>query len=393
MQLPAYKLIGGPERYVNGRGRKDRHYRQKFRLLDEPLRAVRSVSLRTKDVGVARRRATEIVEQRIRAIVLARDPQARTAANGVRVALDEYLDDLAALGNTSKQTRLVRTRIERLISECSWTEYQQVDSVSAIQAVSQLRTDGTIKTLATANKYREALRAWSRWMKKNGRWPANLLEDMPKIKGDTTPARRRAILTDSQFNILLTKTRTAPPRRNLTGEQRFWLYLIASQTGLRAQELNSVAPSNFHLDGEQPFVQIHCTVSKRRKTDRIELHREFAEMLADWLKDKPNDVPLWSNSKSWYYKGGELVRADLEFSGIPSEIDTDDGKAVIDFHSFRCYRVTKAILTGTNSRVVRSIARLSSEALLDRYCKIPQSEVSECVNAISPPQTLFDSMK
>lgn len=126
MQLPAYKLIGGPERYVNGRGRKDRHYRQKFRLLDEPLRAVRSVSLRTKDVGVARRRATEIVEQRIRAIVLARDPQARTAANGVRVALDEYLDALAALGNTSKQTRLVRTRIERLISECSWTEYQQV---------------------------------------------------------------------------------------------------------------------------------------------------------------------------------------------------------------------------------------------------------------------------
>src|SRR5689334_17023096 len=96
----------------------------------------------------------------------------------------------------------------------------------------------------TANHYREAARAWSRWMARNGRWPANVLEAMPKIKGDTTPARKRAILSDVEFETLLRSTEAGPNRRNLSPEQRVWLYLIASQSGARAQELHSLKPSS-----------------------------------------------------------------------------------------------------------------------------------------------------
>jgi integrase len=219
------------------------------------------------------------------------------------------------------------------------------------------------------------MRAWSRWMCRNNRWPTNPLQNMAKFKGDDTPTRRRAILSDGEFERLLATTLVSKDRRNLSGEQRYWLYLVASQTGLRAQELNSLKPSSFDLDSNPASVTVHCTISKRRKTDTILLSRDFARMLQPWLDDQDSDRRLWGCSARWFYKGGSMLRADLAAAGIAHERDG----AVIDFHSFRCYRVTKAIMSGRSGRVVMETVRLSSEALLARYNKIPQAAITDLV--------------
>ena len=77
-----------------------------------------------------------------------------------------------------------------------------------------------------------------------------------------------------------------------------------------------------------------------------------------------------------------MLRADLEAAGI----DDRRGDVLIDFHSFRCYRVTQAILSGSSSRVVMATVRLSSESLLARYTKISEQEISQCVNAVPVPK-------
>ena len=384
--LPDYKLIGAPRRFANGRGVKAKCFAQRFRLLSDPPRRVRSVSLMTADSTVARRRAVAYIERCIQEIILRADPHARTMASGIDPALSEYVDDLVAQGNTRRQANLVKRRIERVLTEAKLTEYAQLDPVKVTKAIADLRAKEEFTTVSTANKYREGLRAWSRWMKRHGRWPTNVLEEMPKFKGDTTTSRRRAILTDEQFAILLTATRNGPTRRNLTGEQRYWLYLLASQTGLRAQELHSLTPASFHLKDPPPFVEISCTVSKRRTTDRIELHPGFAKLVAGWLRGKPRHRGLWSDSKAWFNKAATMLRADLAAAGLKSTVSTPEGPAVVDFHSFRCYRVTQAIMTGANSRVVLATVRLSCEALLHRYAKIPQSEITACTMAIPLPQ-------
>lgn len=385
MSLPEYRLIGPPKRYRDGRGKPAKCYAQKFRLLRDPPRRVRSISLQTSDGTAARRRAVAYVEKRIQEIILETDPHARTLASGIHAALVEYIDDLIAQGNTRRQASLVQRRIERVLAEAKITEYSQLDAVKAVKAIASLQAKGEFSTTTTANRYREALRAWSRWMKRHGRWPMNVLEEMPRFKGDGTTSRRRAILTDEQFATLLTSTRQGPTRRHLSGELRHWLYLIASQTGLRAQELHSLTPQSFRLNDSPPFVEISCTVSKRRTTDRIELHPDFAKSLATWLRGKPRNRGLWSDSKAWFDKAAAMLRDDLKAVGLPSTISTPDGPAVIDFHSFRCYRVTQAIMTGANSRVVLATVRLSCEALLDRYAKIPLSEITACTRAIPVP--------
>lgn len=389
MRLPDYKLIGAPRHYVDGYGLRSRCYFQRFRLLHEPARKIRTISLQTSDGAAARRRAVAYVERRIGEIVLATDPHARTFASGVHAALDEYVGDLLALGNTQKHSEMIKRRINRVISEAKFSDYAHIDAVRVTKAISQLNHKGEFNTTATANKYREAMRAWSRWMLKNGRWPTNPLEFMPKFKGDTSVARRRAILTDEQFSELLVATRQGPDHRNLTGEQRYWLYLIASQTGCRAQEMHSLAPKNFHLKNNSPYVEIACTASKRRSTDRIALRPDFAKLVATWLRGKPRNRKLWCDSKGWFNKAADMLRLDLAAAGLKHRVKTPDGPAEIDFHSFRAYRVTKAVMTGANSRVVLAAVRLSCESLLDRYAKIPSSEITACTMAIPLPEACY----
>lgn len=114
-------------------------------------------------------------------------------------------------------------------------------------------------------------------------------------------------------------------------------YLIASQTGLRAQELNSLKPTSFNLNCEPATVTIACTVSKRRKTNCILLSRDFVRMLNPWLDDQDPDRRLWGCSASWYYKAADMLRLDLEAAGI----EHTRLAAVVDFHAFGCFRITR----------------------------------------------------
>lgn len=105
------------------------------------------------------------------------------------VSRKEYIDDLLAVGNTEKQVDLVKARIERVIKQAGFTAYSELDAVKVTKAVKDLQRKGQFTTTATANKYVEALRAWTRWSLLNGRWDYDPLATAPKIKGDTSNSR------------------------------------------------------------------------------------------------------------------------------------------------------------------------------------------------------------
>ena len=119
MLLPDYKLVGVPGKFRNGHRKKAKCFAQKYRLLAEVPRKVRSVSLATTDLTTARRRATRYVEDAIRKHLIASNPEARTASRGIVAVLKEYLDDLPPLGNSEKQIAMVKTRLGSILSRPS----------------------------------------------------------------------------------------------------------------------------------------------------------------------------------------------------------------------------------------------------------------------------------
>lgn len=345
----------------------------------------RSVSLKTGDKGVATGRAREFVEAKIESLVLKQDPVARTENLGVAAALREYTDDIRAKGRTEKQAKLVHRRIERVIEQAGITEYAQLDPVLATKTIRELWDQGVFTTATSANRYRECLRSWSTWMKRNKRWTVDVLEDMERLQGDSTNSRPRARLTREQLDHLLASTRSEPSRRNLFGIERSWLYALAAMTGLRASELASLTPKSFHLEGVRPYVEVSPTISKRRKHDQVDLQPAFAEALREWIRGLNPEATLFGRSESWTYKAASMLRDDLEAAGIPHKVQTDEGEKVIDFHSFRAFFISEAILTGEPLAVVKKTVRASSEAIVARYVKFGSADTSRCVNAMPLP--------
>ncbi|MCH7511740.1 MAG: hypothetical protein IIB19_05170 [Chloroflexi bacterium] len=178
-----YVLRGNPERYKSGRGKRCKNYSQKFRILSEPIRQIRNVTLKTKDKAVARARVKEYVEQKVREIVLKQDPELRTKCNGIMVGLQEWIDNKLACGDTEKDTYSVQTKIKLIIKEAGFTEFAEVDAVKAIKAIADLQRKRKFRTV-TANRYLEALKAWTHWLYVHERWERDPLAIVRKFKGD-----------------------------------------------------------------------------------------------------------------------------------------------------------------------------------------------------------------
>ena len=187
----------------------------------------------------------------------------------------------------------------------------------------------------------------------------------------------------------MVSTRKQQPIRNLTGEKRFWLYLIVSQTGLRAGEVNSLSPSNFFFEANHPYIEVQNTISKRGKQtgkkDQIYLSRDFANHIQPWLGTLDDNQRLFAESRSWYYKAASMLRLDLVAAELPTEKVTSQGWCVIDFHSFRGMMITNAMKTNKPQHVAMKIGRLSDQKLLKSYLTISDEEIIDCVNAMPVP--------
>ena len=75
-----------------------------------------------------------------------------------------------------------------------------------------------------------------------------------------------------------------------------------------------------------------------------------------------------------------MLRQDLAAANILHEVK---GKGVIDFHSFRAFFVTSAVLTRSPAEVIKRVCRLSTDALVERYLKLPSDEIDSCIDKIS----------
>ena len=127
-------------------------------------------------------------------------------------------------------------------------------------------------------------------------------------------------------------------------------YRIAVGTGLRANEIRTLTPESFDLDGEPPSVTVEAAYSKHRRQDVQPMPRGLAEALRPWLADKPAGEPVLRLPE----KVVEAVRVDLRAAGIPYR---DASGRVCDFHSLRHTCVSAVVRSGASPKVAQVLAR------------------------------------
>jgi integrase len=218
----------------------------------------------------------------------------------------------------------------------------------------------------TVNHYIRAVRGFFRWLVKAKRIGSNPLESLALVNAAVDVRRARRELTADELRRLFDAARaSARTYRGLAGADRYFLYLVAAGTGFRASALANLTPADFDLDG--PTVTLPARFAKNRRTKVQPLPADVADVLRDYLADKPAGAPVWGGTWARDHRGAEMLRIDLDAAGIPYAVEGPDGPEYADFHSLRHSYLTLGGRSGIDLRTLQELAGHSKPELTARY--------------------------
>jgi len=342
--------------------------------------------------GFADKRRTEVLAQKfedecraIRDGIADPADRIRREAAGKTLAshIGDFRDSLLSLDNTPTYCRSRASSIRRLFHDAAIAD---LDAITTNRIVTGLGVwKGRGRSARTLNDALGAVREFCGWLAECDRIPRvpKGLKRLGRYNEDADRRLvRRAITKDELAKILQAaesgedvqvsrgprsaKIQRAGSLRWITGPERAALYRLAIGTGFRANELRTLTPECFRLDGAEPSIVIRAEHAKNGKSVEQPITRELAEALRPFLEGKPPGKPVLPVPE----KCAKLLRIDLDASGIAYK-RTRKGAAsegVVDMHALRHSYITHLIESGADPKVVQSLARHSDIRLtLDRY--------------------------
>lgn len=215
----------------------------------------------------------------------------------------------------------------------------------------------------TVNGYMGALRAFARWLVRDGRVAENPVGHLPTLNPQTDRRKVRRVLNADEIRKLLAAAASGPVVIGVRGFDRAMLYRLAVETGLRAAEIKSLTRASFDFDSDPPTVTVAASYSKHRRTDVLPLRPDTASALRDYLALKMPSAPAFPTPS--LYRWAEMLRRDLAAAGIPAR---DDTGRVLDFHALRHTFITSLARSGVHPKTAQTLARHCSITLtLDVY--------------------------
>ena len=311
---------------------------------------------------------------------------------------EDYKDHLLRKGDTPKHALRTFNALKRLIDLAGIGSLKQFTPDRIEKGIAKMKEAGS--SPRSCNFYLGAAKALAVWLDH-----ANRIKEVPRGLKAIRPIneaedRRRVRRTLSRDEIarLLAATEAGPPRTirrtrkvatkvgpavqgtEISGPERAALYRLALGTGFRAEELRTLSPERFQLDGPEPTVTVLATYSKNGKEAVQPITRELAEAIRPFVAGKPPGSP----AIPFPVEGAEMIRSDLARAGIP--IRDAEGR-VADFHCLRHTFITLLVRTpGVSVKDAQDLARHSTPLLtLGRYTSTSAKDKRRALEAANPP--------
>jgi integrase len=227
----------------------------------------------------------------------------------------------------------------------------------------------------TVNHHVRAVRAFARWLWKEGRAREHLLAHLATVNPESDRRHRRRALTDEESARLVTAAESGPSVKGMIGPDRAMLYRVALGTGFRADELRSLMTRSFRL-GEPPTIICEAAYTKNGQVAEQPISGALADLLERWLAGKPADRPVFNLGPC----SAEMMRVDLAAAGIPYR---DDSGRVADFHSLHHTYISALARSRAPVKVVQSLARHSTPTLtLAGYAHVELHDQAAALSAL-----------
>lgn len=302
----------------------------------------------------------------------------------VAAHIEDYRLSLLARGDVSKHANHVAGVLLRLLDDAAVTSIAEMAPDRIEQALGRLRVSRTARTV---NHALGAVKAFAKWLVRSKRIKESTVEHLKPVSGGVLAGGeryQRRSLTADEFARLLKATESGPVTRlspksyayplvEITGSERAILYRIAAATGFRANELRSLVPESFNLEGNEPTITVTAAYTKNGKTAVQPIPRALADLLRSWLATRESGKPVLPVPT----KTAKLLKRDLIAAGI----DPGNPKTgVIDFHALRHTYITHLVESGANVKLVQTLARHSTITLtLDRYTHVRDEDLRDVV--------------
>ena len=274
------------------------------------------------------------------------DQRASMGTKPLSEHINDWLRSVLADGPTTKHVNGLRTKVERLIADCGFTRFSDIDEL-AVQE--QLASQSLSRQ--TKNHYITAVRQFTTWMTRHGRASSSPVSGLKKGNAQADRRYERRSLTIEELRRLIQAAERGSDYLKTTGRERGLIYAFAATTGLRAAEIKSLTCGSFDLDNLT--VTVEAKSSKRRRKDVVPLTADVVARLRAHLAAKLPTAPAFNLPE----KTAKMMRVDLTAANIPYRIERDK---VVDFHSLRVTFITNLARSGVHPRVAQTLARHSS---------------------------------
>ena len=200
----------------------------------------------------------------------------------------------------------------------------------------------------TINHHIRAVKAFSRWLWKDGRAREHHLAHLSTASPEADRRRRRRALTPDEAARLVLAAERGQMVKGMSGPDRATLYALALGTGFRASELASLTPERFDLAADPPTVTVLACYSKNGK----EAVQPIPPPLADRL---PPGWPVRSREASVRGTAKRAARPRCSASiWKPPGSHTRRPRGSVDFHALRATTSHTSWRPARRSRRARS---------------------------------------
>ncbi|QDU62833.1 site-specific tyrosine recombinase XerC [Planctomycetes bacterium Pan216] len=221
--------------------------------------------------------------------------------------LEDYRKHLAANGSVADYVNSAYQRVRDTLQGARAVFISDITPTAVNGFLAKLRAgdkDTRGRSVSTSNGYLSATKAFCRWMVLNKRMRDNPLAAMATKRADADRRLVRRPLEPDELQKLLTAARTGPKLLEISGPDREVIYLVATNTGFRRNEIASLTARSFAFAADPPTVTVKASYSKRRREDTIPVRRDFAERVRNWIASKGlegTDEPLFPimDGRTW----------------------------------------------------------------------------------------------
>ncbi|NQT03278.1 MAG: tyrosine-type recombinase/integrase [Planctomycetes bacterium] len=283
--------------------------------------------------------------------------------------LSEHISDFVATiqsRSAEKHAKQTKSYLMKIIQGCGFNFWSEVRASDIENYLGKLREKGL--SIKTANYYIGTFRRFSLWMVREKR-----ATEVPSIHTKRAPKYNARAFEQDEFQKLLEAAKRGPTLYGLSGYQRYLLYVLAVESGLRRGELKAITPASFDFKNNTVFVKGQNTKNSDDATQTISVGT--AKLFKEHIANKMPNVILFELG----LHTADMIRADCKAGSI--EVENNRGK--LNFHSLRHTCGTFLADKGVHPKTIQTIMRHKDINLtMGLYTHTLKGQVATAINSL-----------